>query len=109
MSWHDPTQGWSEKLGESGWGQGGFLVRAKPAAECSYRPAGRECPFLEHASTFFVPVQHHTGTSQYGSSLAIPLRASGEWHRLRDRDREYLGGDDATGHCVICNSNRWSM
>ena len=35
----------------------------------------------EHASTFLVPVQHYTGTSQCGSSLAIPLRVSDEWHR----------------------------
>ncbi|KIM67326.1 hypothetical protein SCLCIDRAFT_1210376, partial [Scleroderma citrinum Foug A] len=25
---------------------------------------------------------HHTGTSQCGSSLAIPLRVSDEWHRM---------------------------
>ena len=56
-------------------------LSAKPAAECSHRPAGRECPFREHASTFFVPMQHHTGTSQCGSSLAISLWVSDEWHR----------------------------
>jgi len=43
---------------------------------------GEKCPFREHASTFLVPVQHHTGTSQCGSSLAIPLRVSDEWHRI---------------------------
>jgi len=37
----------------------------------------------EHASTFLVPVQHHTGTSQCGCSLAIPLRVSDEWHRTK--------------------------
>ena len=57
-------------------------MSAKPTARgCSHRPAGRECPFREHASTFLVPVQHHIGTSQCGSSLAIPLRVSDEWHR----------------------------
>ena len=74
MSWRNPTQGWSEKLGESGWGQGGFLV-----SEASGCPASQA---RKHASTFFVPVQHHTGTSQCESSLAIPLRVSDEWHRL---------------------------
>ena len=57
-------------------------LSAKPTARgCSHRPAGQERPFREHASTFLVPVQHHTGTSQCGSSLAIPLRVSDEWHR----------------------------
>jgi len=28
-------------------------------------------------------VQHHTGTSQCGSSLAILLRVSDKWHRIK--------------------------
>ena len=28
-------------------------------------------------------MQHHTGTNQCGSSLAIPLRVSDEWHRIK--------------------------
>ena len=46
------------------------LLRSGPRTVHTLRP------FREHASTFFVPVQHHTGTSQCGSSLAIPLRVS---------------------------------
>ena len=67
-------------------------LSAKPAAECSHRPAGRECPFREHA---IVPM-HHTGTSQCGSSLAIPLRVSDEWHR-----GYFNGGGYLRAACVL--------
>jgi len=78
---------WQRKDGLKNWVKAGgdkeASLSAKPTAleAVPHRPAGRECPFREHASTFLVPVQHHTGTSQCGSSLAIPLRVSDEWHR----------------------------
>ena len=84
--WPDARMVW-----KTGWKRVGTrrLLSQREASSRGHRPAGWECPFREHASTFFVPVQHHTGTSQCGSSLAILLRVSDEWHRNKTQTLEH--------------------